>query len=387
MIMLRYSHKKEKVVHMSNIKDVTMFVNEVFDLYGLSKFEFFYDYDEGEYFEIPLFPYNKMDEDTLNRISIKLGLTRDEILNRDMDAAKKYWNKYQFFSLYSEYLSQWHWDSRYDQKKPSAEEIVFNKIFGDGKGIPVKERYDYQDIKKRMIEQLIEFDKLMPGIYHNNASISKVTINTEVFISFPKIDEMLKSFISMVEYVKKQFFKAVKVGLEEEEINEYNFLVNCLQATDAVMSSVLITYDNVCTYRDAYLEEPYDDFYSYVSIKNFIGTDPWRCKEFFDDMELVYEFVDIFPESKAKMRQFAMSVSQFYCCFLWTDSEEYKRIYVPKKKKEMFDWAPYVEKLNKLAKPVTKGGLKIRERSSCTLLPEGIPRIQRRVELKNGGNK
>ena len=53
----------------------------------------------------------------------------------------------------------------------------------------------------------------------------------------------------------------------------------------------------------------------------------------------------------------------------------------------MFDWAPYVEKLNKLTKPVTKGGLKIRERSSCTLPPESFTRIQRRVEVKYGGNK
>ena len=403
---------------MSKIKDVTKFVNEVFDMYGLNKFGFFYDYDEGEYFEIPLFLYNKMDDDTLNRISIKLGLTKEEIINRDMVAAKRYWNKYPFFHLYSEYLSQWSWDSRYGDKKPTAEEILLNAIFGDGKGVGVKERYDYQNVIKRLNEQLIEFDKLLPGTYHANAKMTNLTIDTEVFISFPQITEMIKSFIDMVEYVKTGFFKAVKLGLEDDEINEYNFLVNYLNANDVVMPSVLVTYDNVCIYRQAYLEEPYEDFYSYVKIRNFVETAPWRCKEFLDNMELVREFVDIFPETKAEMRRFAVDVSQFSCFFVWSDAKpivyspeeeallsdinkvigeedipleerakEPTHVYVPKKKKEMFDWAPYVDKLNQVTKPVTKGGLKIRERSPWTLLPEGIPRIQRRIEVKNGGNK
>ena len=185
------------------------------------------------------------------------------------------------------------------------------------------------------------------------------------------------------------------------------------------MPNTLITYDNVCIYKDAYIEENLNEFFSYATVRSFVGTGilypgvtPWRCKEFFDDMSLVNELAYIFPEIKEQMIKFAMQVKNFKCDFVWSDAEyihyseeeqelidcgmyvpieerskEHTVIYLNKTKEELYDWNEYIEKINKVASPVANGGIKIRTVDANLFLKRSIvERIQRRFELKKGGN-
>ncbi len=405
---------------MNSKKQVTKYVRELFNRYELNDFGFFVDYnsENEERIEIPLFPYTKMDNETLKRISVYTGLTVSEILNCDQEAAVKYENKYPFISLYRDFKEKWAWYSRYKTKMPTAEEYLFNAIFTDNEGYPVEARYDYADVKKRMIDELKKADAFMPGTYHKDAKITHLIIRTENFFSFPKCKEMVLSFIDMVNTLEKLFFKALSSDLEAYEINELNFLSSILYATDVTMPSVYINYDNICDYKKAYLEENLSDFFSYVKIRTFISSAPWRCKEFFDDMSLVQEFVNIFPQSKAQMRQFAMDVTKFECVFVWSDASEYElpdcdgdietldsmlerlkfppemrtkemsRIYVEKNRKEIYGCEKYAKRIRNAAASVSKGGLSLPSRQidlSNQIL--NIARMQKRISAKSGGNK
>lgn len=407
------------MLNLNKAKQVANFVEEIFDLYHLSKFGFFYDVDEDtfEEYEIPLFSSGEIDDTTLNRLSIKLGLTIDEILSCDDVVKEKYWSKYPFLKLYDLFLDEWYWNARY--KKPTTDEALLYAIFNETSEIPAEKRYDYKSVEERMLTQLKELDEFMPGTFHQNATITNLTIETEVLFSFPQITELLCSYIEMVETAKKLFFKALKGQLTQDEINEYNFLVNVLVITDVVMPGTLITYDNVCSYKQAYIEEGFDDFFSYARIRSFVGTgelykgvDPWRCKEFFDDIELVKKLANIFPEIKSQMRNFEMNVTNFYCDFIWSDAEhissspeeeefdkwtgeyvpleqrakEHTRLYVEKNQDELFDWGNYIKAIQKAAGPTIDGGLEIPNRSHIFNRKALFLRMQKRVATNIGGN-
>lgn len=407
---------------MDKINQLSNFIERIFDLYHLNKFGFFYESDDDtfEEYEIPLFPEEKIDDRIIKKLSIKLGLEPFEILGMDDAVMYKYWNKYPFFNLYDLFLNTWEWNSQYKEKVITPS-ILLNSIFYDEETIPypAEERYNYKAVKERLVKQLKEINVFMPGTYHPNAKITNLTIKTEVLFSFPEITEMLQSYIDMINKVEDFFFKALDKNLSSDEINEYNFLVNALQITDIVMPNTLITYDNVCKYKDAYLEENLNNFFSYATVRGFVGTgalcpgvNPWRCKEFFDDMELVNKLAYIFPEIKEQMRKFAIQVKKFKCDFVWSDAEyiryseseeqelidcgmyipieerskEHTVIYVDKVKEELYDWSSYIEKISVVASPTAKGGIRVRSADINSSFPHNIKRIQRRIELKNGGN-
>lgn len=418
--MIKSNHHKERVLVLSKAKQVSIFVEKIFDLYHINKFGFFSEFDEDtfEEYEIPLFPSDEIDNEIMERLCVKLGLSKIEILSLDEDIMYKYWNKYQFFKLYDLFLETWSWNSRYKEKL-SPLESLFYMFENETCKISVEERFDYKSVEKRLIEQLKEMDIFLPGTFHPNASITNLTIETEVLFSFPQITEMIRSYIEMVEKAETFFFRALNGKLSTEEINEYNFLINVLQITDIVMPSVFLTYDNVCNYRQAYIEEGLNDFFSYAKVRSFVGTDelcpgvnPWRCKEFFDDMDLVRKLANIFPEIKEQMRKFAMRVKKFQCFFVWSDAEHIKTspeedefdklmgccipteqrakeptiVYVDKTKEELYDWDSYIEKANQVILPYAKGGLSVRAIDINSLPPYSIKRIQRRMKLKTGGN-
>lgn len=403
---------------------IEKYVKELFDMYQLSKLGFFVEMDEDpdslDLVPIQLFPDDEVNDETLNRLSIKLGLTPEEIINCDKKAARRYWNKYPFFRLYSLFLDECQWNSKY-KEKVLTEENLLAAIFNDDFKYPAERRYDYASVKDRLIKKLRDIDIYMPGTFHSEASITNLFYRTEFLFSFPEIPEMLSSFIDMIEKVKELFFKALNAQLDQNEVNEYNFLINALEITDIVMPSTLLTYDNVCLYKDAYIEEGFNDFFSYAKVRSLIGTggplghgvNPWRAKEFFDDVEIVKKLVYIFPSMKEQLREFAMLVNCFECTFTWSDANpitfteaeekllnafddmyvpmnerigEPTTIYVEKTKEELFGWEPYIEQINRAILPPAKGGFVIRPRDPAP--PRdiyGMERIQRRVELKIGG--
>ncbi len=72
----------------------------------------------------------------------------------------------------------WYWNARY-QDSPTAEEIFIKAIFTED-AIVTKERYDYRAVKERLVKQLKDMDKLIPGTYHDGAHFIKLIISTEV---------------------------------------------------------------------------------------------------------------------------------------------------------------------------------------------------------------
>ena len=81
---------------MDKINQLSNFIEEIFDLYHLNKLGFFFESDDEtfEEYSIPLFPGEKIDDEIIKRLSIKLGLDPFEILSMDESVMYKYWNKY-----------------------------------------------------------------------------------------------------------------------------------------------------------------------------------------------------------------------------------------------------------------------------------------------------
>lgn len=406
---------------MNEVQKITEFVEQVFDLYQVNKYEFFFTYDERTQEEIPLdlFPTGRIDDETLKRISVRLGLSAKAILTMDMAEAKKYWNKYPFFKLYHEYMGSWSWYQHFTDKKPTAAEMLLNAIFAEEKGIRGTPRYDMKNLTERLITKLKEIDQAIPGTYHNGAEITQLRVYTQVFFSFPQCAELLRSFISMVKRTEELFFQALRQELNEEDASELNFLASWLDAVDAVAPTTVITYGNVRALKEVYLEENLPDFFSYVKIRSFIGTNPWRCQEFFDNMEIVKEFLYIFPQAKADMRKFAHDVAKFSCTFVWSDAEPIKfsdedelmledfdriigenpipveerakevtHIYVDKTPAEMQGWDAFAQTVKIASGPVSKGGIAVPARQYISGFDAAtMKRIQSRVAAKRGGNR
>lgn len=118
----------------------------------------------------------------------------------------------------------------------------------------------------------------------------------------------------------------------------------------------------------------------YVVIKApFFDSCPWRCQEFFDDISLVQEYVDVYPLAKSKMRQFGMELTKFSCDFQWSDAKpitfsdeeeleladfedicglehtpieerakERTHIFVEKNRSEIYGWGSYIKTLKEV---------------------------------------
>lgn len=391
---------------MSNIEKITEYVEGVFDLYDLNKYGFFFKLDdEMVEVDMPLFSGAELDKTTLHRVSVATGLTEEEILNTDVEAANRYWDKYDFFRLYKEYMLLREWNSRYKDEAKSKEQLLLKLFLDERSGIA---KYDINSIRSRLEARLKEFEDVIPGTYHYGAEITDLRIYTENFLSFPKCADMVSSFVDMVNRIKELFFKAIRYELSGEETNELNFLATRLNAVDVVCPDVRITYDNVRTYSEVYREEAYNDFYDYVNIKAFAKTCPWRCKEFLEDMDLVKEFVHIFPNSKAEMGKFAINANNFRCEFIWSDAEPIKTdefdalawldpipkekcakektsVYIEKTKEELGKYRDFAKRLQKAAGPASKGGLEIPYRHNA--LRFDITRMKKRIDVRRGGVK
>lgn len=394
---------------MKATKEQSLFVESVFDYYHMDKYGFFTkcDHETGKDIEIPL----EIDE----RLAHTLGMTIDEIIAMDETAAMKWGEKYPFFKYYHGYHTQWDMKFRYADEV-TQEDLLIKSIFRSKFNVEVKERYDYRDVRQRLVNQLMEIDKVIPGTFHKNAEMTKTEITTEVFFSFPQVLKMVSSFIDIYNRVETLFFKILSDDLTADEIQEYDFLVSAFQITDYVVSTLVMTYDYVKSIRKVCLSEGYHKLTSYARIRNFIETAPWRCKEFYNDVDLVSKFAAIFPEAKAKMREFSMKVSNFECHFTWSDAkpivespedeeafrvfceslgEEYPEpenrakeptlVYVPKTDAEMGDWALYVHRLKKLAQPSAKGGLLLPKPEASNQALHDIHRIMNRSLCRRGG--
>lgn len=405
-ILYNQSSLKEGAYTILDKEKISEYVERVFELYGLNKYDFFYTYDDetDEDVAIPLFDEDKESASlTLTRISLFTGLTEREITTMDKRAALKYWKEFPFFSLYNEFLSKWIWNAKFKSEKPTPGELLFSAIFDQE--LDIEERYNYNGIKKRLISKLQELSVFDSSYFVPNARLHIINLRTAEFFSFQKCGEMIRSYIDLVKRAQSLFFKAVRKDLTIAEIQEYNFLVSYLSIHDICMPSKYLYYHNVVEWREIIIEEGYTEFWSYAKIDAPLTIEaPWRCAEFFDNMELVQEFVNMFPSAKKGMREFAILVKNYSIMFRWEEiktqeqlDDEFvaaylegrdydpndilpppNQVYLEKEPAEVEEYSDSLETLLKAASPPAKGGLKlpVREYSKDN---NYIDRLQRRI--------
>lgn len=252
-------------------------------------------------------------------------------------------------------------------------------------------RYDYGTIRERLVAQLKQEDKVVPGLYHKNGTITKLSVHTEHFVSCDNKD-FLEAFLYIVKRLDILFHKAIKDGLSEEERQEYDFYVLTLNVRMSVLRTKHAFYRNIILFRDFYKDHHYSDLASYLRFY-FWHDDyyqPWRCIEFTKYKDLAQSFFNYVPEAKTEMRKFAMEVRNFKCTYTWSDSphltfseeeEEEDKIdakyygyeYIPPENRPLVKDTYYLEKdpdeleddlvhakeLSKFASPPRQGGIRI----------------------------
>lgn len=304
-------------------KQITQFVKQVFKMYALDYEGFFCDFDDyGEYIPAQIFRNDIVDEKSIKEISVILGISIDDILNTNIEAAKKWYKKYSFFSHVPKIIGAM---KRAEYSSKGFNEVhLLKAVFGEKCASEYPLRYNKVSVKNRLIEKLKDINLYIPNTFHEGADIENLQIITQQFYSYPQIATMALSFFEMFERMKYLFYRAKDNSvftLKQDEIDEYNFLVSVFGVRDKASTADLY-YDNIVKLRKVYKQEEYKDFFSYVRISPVLGfATPWMCKEFTERKELFQMYVNIYPEQLPKIRAAAMHISKFECVFNWSDAQ------------------------------------------------------------------
>lgn len=297
---------------------IDAFLKNCFARYLLSYDQFFFEVDEfGDAETIPLVTKGVISEKILNRAAEILGLSPKDILSCNKEAAWKWYRKFPFFELLNEFHICYH---RSYQGEVPAEEILLKAIFGGDLDIP--ERYNSENIRNRMMEMLKDVDGYLPGTCHEGADVVQFAYETNHFFSFPKIGELIGSFMDLVSRARELFFKAWEVALDESEIKEYNFLVTTLRLVDNIAPHS-IYYENlqklIPVYRSEGFKGKKEEFFDIVHLKFCEHFAPWNCKEFSENPDLAQLYASCYSNAKSAMFKFGRSVRYFSCRFKWSD--------------------------------------------------------------------
>ncbi len=373
-------------------------IASIFNLYNIDRRLLQYYSDAGEEDDdVPVFPTGVITQEKLAEIRRITGFTENELLSIDESVKKKYWKRYSYFELENDFFG-------HRLFADSTPEDFLRRIF-DQKPIHRSLRYDYEAVEARMIRKLQEIDRMMmPGTWHSGAEILDLHITTENMISYPKCRDLMLAALQMVDDLKNLFFKALSVDLCEAERDQLNFLVHTLHVTDICLPDVLIDYDTIQVYKEVYRLENLSDFHSYVKIRGLSDCPVWQCIEFLEDRAVAEKYMNMIPDGKRLMREFAMAASKFNCDFVWSDApiedgaedeveyseivdhldtkEEYQSFYgvrteiwVEKTETELGLWEPYIQKLRKAASSSNLGGIRAPYREHGPFGP---------IVLKNG---
>lgn len=359
-------------------KQITEYIKKFCKTYSLDYTAYFCQYEKEDELcfnrkPAPIFGEDSI-ESKLPQLSELFGLTYDEITSCSEEGLNKWKNKYSFFTYLPEfYMAQ----IKSDYSETFEEEWLIQAIFKNSNEWRFTPRYDIKNIKERVINKLKELNNVMPGTYHNGASINDFWMETEHLCSFPKIGEMIYSLLGMLNKAKELFFKATKEELSNSEELEYNFLVTVLGIKD-VASPHYLYYKNVVLLRDVYMEEGYSNFYSYVKLVAFRNLFPWRAKEFVNDIELVQAYINEYNLCYRDFADFAKRIGKFYCSFIWSDEpfvkdefspeglfadyQQRTNIYIDKSLEEMRGDDEYIEKYTRLAGSPKQGGISLPKR-------------------------
>lgn len=359
---------------MATVKSINQFIKKTLIKYGIFEQTYFADSKDG------IFKENQTDLATMQKVEKILGLTADEIRRKDVKAANKWAEKFPFFDYYYKFRSA----NTFSQLDP--EQYLMARILGfDTKeGYTPKKKYEKEEVLERLESTLKEINDIIPGTYHKDAEITSFNFEAEDFINFSYTKELLEGFFDVIERHKELFFKCFNEELTEEEIKEYNFLTAALEAKDAGTAGGIIFYNKVRQLLPIMKEEGYKDYAAYVALRG--DFQPWRCSDFSDYPELAQKYVNIFPQTKYKMKDFCMNIKNISCWFKWSDDiteydemnaedlfmslfekkgnsddipDNWTRIYLPKSEDELGEGYEHAKKLGVLAGPSTKGGLQI----------------------------
>ena len=383
---------------MATVKSINQFIRKTLIKYGIFEQTYFADSKDG------IFKDNQTDLATMKKVEKVLGLTADEIRRKDVKASNKWAEKFPFFDLYYKFRAA------NTFAELDTEQYLMSRILGldNEEGFRYQKKYEKEDILTRLVVTLKEIDGIIPGTYHKNAEITSFNFEAEDFIVFPHTKELLQSFINLVNRHKELFFKCFEEQLSDDEIKEYNFLTAFLEAKDAGTAGGIMFYDKVLQLLPIMKEEGYEDYAAYVALRG--DFQPWRCSDFSDYPELAQKYVNIFPQTKYKMKDFCMNIKNISCWFKWSDDiteydemnaedlfmslfekkgnsddilDNWTRIYLPKSEDELGEGYEHAKKLGVLAGPSTKGGLQIPRQE---WLADSMQRIMCRVSygIKKG---
>ena len=386
---------------------VEEFIREAMALYDLSYSEFFGGIsDDGEFIEKRIVEDGIINNELLEKAAQILGADKQELISIDEDAIDRWYKKYPFFRCKHEFEEVYERSfMKKDRKGRIA--VTVNSLIER-----YQERYDMDDVMRRLVMQLQEIDTVMPGTYHKNAEPTDITIYYSNFCHYREMETLLSSFFQMFETFEKLFYTALNCDLRSDQVLEYNFLVSVLGIMDIAYSRGYLYYDRLVKCKELFKKEKHENIFDYIRLATNRDFAPWRCAEFVNDSELVQKYVYLFPVAKSEMREFAINVLKFKCDFVWSDAKpmmyspedeaaikeidellgqeplaieerakERTVVYVDKNKKELQKDERYAKKLKKLSSPTRMGGVKAPQRITHCY---DINRINARIALIGG---
>ena len=352
---------------MKRTEHIEKFIREWLETFGLNYDDYFFEYDEDdEKVAIPLGFDPDWDNRIIHQSAEMLGVQPADIQMMNDNGVGSWVKKYPFF---------------FDRV---ALDRAFRLNFKD-------KNYKLADIKNRLDLLLREYNEAAPGTYHEGATMEHLSVRVDSFVHYDRAREMIIGFVDMVNRARELFFDACCRDLTSDEICEYNILVTGLGIRDrfSPSSSGLLYYSNLRKCREVFRKEAMDDFFDYVILERRKTFAPWRCAEFVENRDLVQMYLDIVPDAKKDMREYAMGIANFRCVFAWSDAEPYNYasnpdddsyqelgrmlrayriqsafsgltptvVYVPKTQSELGHDAGYAAQLKVLAGPAPKGGI------------------------------
>ena len=309
---------------MKTKNEITNFIKECFDLYLVNDPGYFYKEDNYG-FRTQKKLFNGHDDDKIiTEIANILGVEYEDIINCNQNNIFQLANKYPFFLLINEFNHLR--TNRKIFKKGSIETSLLSKLFPENFQKDVELQIDYKKIKKKLEKELIIANEYFPGIYHQNATIEDLNIDTSILFSFPQIQTLLKSLLEIFNFVKNKFFYILDNDLSRKEIAEYNILASAIQMVDTATLKT-ITYDYIKKHKEIFKEEfnKYKDF-NFIVKSNFFSLSnftPWEVIEFTENRDIAQELIDTFPHVNFKsiFSDFSLSSRKYICFFHWSDKE------------------------------------------------------------------
>ena len=305
---------------MTKAQLIEEYIKECFETYGVPIEEFFSYQDEDGYEDIDWTDgKGKINMKAVNYASELLGISVDEILTRSDEAMAKWWKKYPYLwhrKAFEYSYARTFYGKGYDDMR------LLEAIFDTKLEQPYPTRFDYDDVVRRMIKQLKELNISIPGAYHEGATITKLYIDTENFCEYEDIELMTNSFVDMVIVARDLCLKAIHSELNQEEIQEYNFLTTVLGTRDRYYVRGYLRYNELMKVRELYADISEENFDEYIIFRKADTFHPWCCAGFVNNRMLVEKYLKVVPQAKGRMRQFADKVSQFFCSFIWSDAKE-----------------------------------------------------------------